>query len=71
MVKTYWHFCSEIEGFQRASSLQGPRPLAIMLEHMRGGVAPAESVLVCTHCMLKDDGQHYFTVGLRQSSCMV
>ena len=34
----YWHFWPEIESFQRASSLQGPRPLAITLEHIRGGV---------------------------------
>ena len=34
----YWHFCTEVENFPRASSLQGPRPLAMMLEHIRGGV---------------------------------
>ena len=56
-----------MESFQRAHSLPGPRPLASMLEHIRGGVvlyAIGEPPMKGSwlHTQGKDNGQHYFTL---------
>ena len=58
----WWHFCSELESFQRASSLQGPCPLTIILEHTRGAVGIGQWLMKVywLHTQRKDDGQHYF-----------
>ena len=59
----YWHFCLEIESLQRTSSLQGPRPLAIILEHNQRGRGHQRVTDETFMTAQKYDGQHYFKVG--------
>ena len=60
----YWHFGAQIERFQKTcsppGSLHAPSPLDLYLSTYKGGggwsFKPEHR---------QDDGQHYFTVGLR------
>ena len=45
----YQCFCPEIEISQKDPSLQGPRPFAIVLEHIRGGVVIGDSPMKVAH----------------------
>ena len=47
------NFASEIESFQRASSLRGPRPLAIMIKHIGSKKSVPMPLMLqsCLHCV--------------------